>query len=133
MSSTPVADIIALSATPTNNGIIEVPVGDAAAFAVASANIGVTDTITVSADAGAATLPVAATICQSNSGTGQCLAPPAPSVTLSFAGGTTPTFSIFLQSSGAIGFAPATSRIFVRFEDAAKGLHGSTSVAIETK
>ena len=133
MSSTPVADIIALSATPTQNGIIEIPVAGAAAFAVASANIGVTDTITVSADTGAATLPVTTTICQSNSGTGQCLAPPTQAVTLSFAGGTTPTFSIFLQSTGSIGFAPATSRVFVRFEDAAKGLHGSTSVAIETK
>ena len=133
MSSTPVADIIALSATPTNNSIIEVPVDGAAAFAVATANIGVTDTITVSVDTGAATLPVAATICQSNSGSGQCLAPPTSAVTLSFAGGTTPTFSVFLQASGTIAFAPASSRVFVRFEDAAKNLHGSTSVAIETK
>ena len=30
-------------------------------------------------------------------------------------------------------FALATARVFVRFKDATKGLHGSTSVAIETK
>ncbi len=61
MSATPVADIIALAATPTRNGIVEVPNGGAAAFAVASVNLGVTTPILVSVDTGAATLPVAAT------------------------------------------------------------------------
>jgi len=131
MSSTPIADIIALSATPTNNGIIEVPVGGAAAFAVASINLGVTTPITVAADTGAATLPVSLTICETNSTTGQCFATPAASVSLSFAGDMEPTFSIFLDASGTIAFAPATSRVFVRFKDVTGGLHGSTSVAIE--
>jgi streptogramin lyase len=132
MSATPVADIIALAATVTNNGITEVPKGGAAAFAVASTNIGVTTPITVSVDTGAATLPVTTSICQTNPANGQCLAPPAASVTLSYAGGAAPTFSIFLQSTGAIAFAPATSRVFVRFKDGSGGFHGSTSVAIET-
>ena len=132
MSATPVADIIALAATATNNGITEVPKGGAAAFAVASTNIGVTTPITVSVDTGAATLPVTTSICQTNPGTGQCLAPPAATVSLSYAGGAAPTFSIFLHSTGAIAFAPATSRIFVRFKDGSGGFHGSTSVAIET-
>jgi len=52
-------------------------------------------------------------------------------VTLNFAGGAEPTFSVFLEASGPITFAPATSRVYVQFEDAAGGLHGSTSVAIE--
>ncbi len=52
---------------------------------------------------------------------------------LNFTAGATPTFSVFLQASGAIPFAPATSRVFVRFKDAGGGLHGSTSVAIETQ
>ena len=133
MSTTPVADIIALAATPSSNGIVEVPAGGAAAFAVASANVGVTAPIIVSVDTGTATLPVAATICQSNPGTGQCLATPSASVSLSFAAGATPTFSVFLQANGAIPFAPATSRVFLRFKDAGGGLHGSTSVAIETE
>lgn len=132
MSSTPIADIIALSATASGNGIAEVPQGGAGAFAVASDNLGATAPITVSVDTGSATLPVTATICQSNPTTGHCLVPAAASVTLTYAGGATPTFSIFLQSSGAIPFDPANSRVFVRFEDAAGGLHGSTSVAIET-
>ena len=118
MSSTPIADIIALAATATNNGIAELPNGGVGAFAVASINIGVTAAITVSVDTGAAALPVTLSICQTDPSTGQCLAPPAASVSLSYAGNTAPTFSVFLQSSGAIAFAPASARVFVRFKDA---------------
>jgi DNA-binding beta-propeller fold protein YncE len=132
MSSSPIADVIALAATATGNGIVELPAGGAGAFAVASMNLGASDEITVSIDAGNALLPVTATVCQSNPATGQCLAPPSPSVTLSYPGETTPTFSIFLQASGTIPFDPANSRIFVRFKDSSGELHGSTSVAIET-
>ena len=132
VSSDPVADIIALSATPTHDGVIAVPKGGIAAFAVASANIGVTAPITVSVDTGTAVLPVTTTICQTNPATAQCLAAPTPSVSLNYAGGAEPTFSIFLQANGPIAFAPAMSRIFVRFLDGGKATHGSTSVAIET-
>ena len=132
MSSTPIADIIALAATPTNNGIIEVPVNGAGAFAVATDNVGVPDTITASVDTGTAGLPLSLSLCQSNPSNGQCLAAPTPTVSLSFAGGATPTFSVFLQSTGAIPFAPAISRVFVRFEDARGLLHGSTSVAVQS-
>ena len=133
ISSDPIADIIALAATPTNDGIVDVPLGGAAAFAVASTNIGATDSITVSVDTGTTELPVALDICRTDPGTGNCLAPPGPSVNFSYAAGTTPTFSVFVQASGAIPFAPAASRAFVRFKDASGGLHGSTSVAIEAQ
>jgi hypothetical protein len=83
-------------------------------------------------DTGSAVLPLTTTICQTNPSNGQCLATPAASVTLDDTAEATPTFSIFLQSSGAIAFAPGTSRIFVRFEDSSGGLQGSTSVAVET-
>lgn len=133
LANTPIADIIALAATPTNDGIVQAPNGGAAAFAVASTNVGVTDTITVSVDTGSAKLPVALNLCQTDRTTGQCQSAPAGSVTLSYAGGAAPTFSIFVQPTGSIAFAPAESRIFVRFNDAAGGLHGSTSVAVETQ
>ncbi|MEI9987094.1 MAG: hypothetical protein WDN69_30450 [Aliidongia sp.] len=133
MSSTPVADIIALAATPTNNGVIETPAGGAGAFAVASTNIGATDAITVSVDTGNAVLPLVAALCQTDPGNGQCLAAPSTSVALNYAGGAAPTFSVFVQSTAAIAFAPGASRIFVRFEDAGGGLHGSTSVAVEAE
>lgn len=132
-SDTAIADIVALAATASNNGIALVPVGGTAAFAIATTNLGVTDTITASVDTGGIGLPVTSTICQTNSQTGQCLATPASTVTLNFGGGLTPTFSVFLNTTAAIPLAPDASRVFVRFEDAAGGLHGSTSVAIQTK
>jgi hypothetical protein len=132
-SATPIADVIALSATATNNGIVEVPTGGAGAFAVASDNIGVGAPITVSADTGSAMLPLTATVCQTEPSTGQCMAPPAPTVTVpNFLAGFTPTFSIFVVTSAAIPFDPANSRVFVRFSDAGGTSHGSTSVAVET-
>jgi hypothetical protein len=132
MSATPTADIIALAATTSNDGILKIPASGIAAFAVASSNLGATATITVSVDIGTAFLPVTATICQSDPSNGSCLGTPAGSVSLSYAGGTTPTFSIFVAASGSVAFAPASSRVFVRFEDAGGNLHGSTSVAVET-
>jgi hypothetical protein len=131
LSDTPIADIVALAATASNNGIALVPVGGSSAFAIATTNLGITDTITASVDTGGISLPVTPTICQTNSQTGQCLATPASTVTLNFGGGLTPTFSVFVNATAAIPLAPDTSRVFVRFEDAAGGLHGSTSVAIQ--
>ncbi len=133
MSSTPTADIIALAATATQNGIVEMPVGGAGAFAVASANVGIAAPITVSADTGSAALPVVVTLCQSNPSTGACLATPSSSVALTIAAGATPSFSVFVQASGAIPFAPATARVFLRFKEANGTVRGSTSVAIETE
>jgi DNA-binding beta-propeller fold protein YncE len=133
LSATPIADIIALAATPSENGIVEIPSGGAAAFAVASSNVGAASLILASVDTGSATLPLTAVLCQSNPATGQCLATPAGSVPLSFAAGATPTFSVFLQVSGAIPLDPAKARVFVRFKDADGALHGSTSVAVATR
>jgi large repetitive protein len=133
LSATPIADIIALAATPSENGIVEIPSGGAAAFAVASSNVGAASLILASVDTGSATLPLTAVLCQSNPATGQCLATPAGSVPLSFAAGATPTFSVFLQVSGAIPLDPAKARVFVRFKDADGALHGSTSVAVATE
>ena len=132
MSSSPIADIIALAATPTNNSIIEVKNGGTNAFAVASSNVGAGASITVSVDTGAASLPLSLSMCETNPANAQCLSAPTQSVTLTIGAGSNPTFSVFASASGAIAFAPATSRIFVRFKDASGGLHGSTSVAVET-
>ena len=129
-SSTPIADIIALAATATNDGTVHVP-GGAGAFAVATADVGAAGTLIASADTGAATLPASISLCQTTA-VGQCLSAPAATVPVSFAAGGTPTFSVFVSTSGAIPFAPGASRIFVRFEDTGGGSHGSTSVAVTT-
>jgi YVTN family beta-propeller protein len=133
-SPVPVADIIALSATASGNGVVTVPFsqGGAAAFAVASVNAGADGALTVVTDTGDAALPITVTICETNPSNGQCLAPPTDTVPVAIAGGDTPTFSFFVTASGDVPFAPGTSRIFVRFLDAANTSHGSTSVAVTT-
>jgi sugar lactone lactonase YvrE len=133
MAATPLPDIIALAATPSVNGILSVPLNGAAAFAIATDNLGVAAPITVSADTGRTALPVQLLLCQTDPASGQCLAPPAASATLDDAAGATPTFSVFVQASGAIPLSPATARLFVRFADAAGNPRGTTSVAVETQ
>src|SRR6202000_630546 len=62
VSSTPIADVIALAATATNNGIAVIPGSTGTgAFAVASDNVGATAQIIASVDTGTATLPLTPT------------------------------------------------------------------------
>jgi streptogramin lyase len=126
------ADIIALSATPSDDGIVGIPEFGTAAFAVASVNVGSAEQIAVSIDTNRADLPLTAAICQTDPVTARCLAPPAPSLSIAYTPGAAPTFSIFLQSTGPIAFDPAGSRVFVRFSDALLRSRGSTSVAVAT-
>lgn len=133
-SAVPVPDIIALAATTSGNGVVTVPFSQngAAAFAVASVNAGSAGTLTVVTDTGDASLPVDVSVCQTNPSNGQCLAPPTSTLPVVIGANETPTFSFFVTASGDIPFAPGTSRIFVRFLDAANVSHGSTSVAVDT-
>src|SRR4030095_922516 len=63
-SATPVPDIVALAATLTNDGIVNIPgATGTGAFAVATVNVGVSGSITASADTGSATLPVNIFLC----------------------------------------------------------------------
>ena len=132
-SSTPVPDIVALAATPTDDGIVNLPGGPGAnAFAVATVNVGSQDTITASADTGTASLPVTLSICESSPATGECLFAPASSVNTLINAGATPTFSIFVTGAGTVPFDPVSNRVFVRFRDGGGATRGSTSVAVAT-
>ena len=131
-SAAPIPDVIALAAS-TTPGVLTVPFSrqGAAAFAVATDNVGVDGTLTVKTDTGSATLPLVVSLCQTNS-QGACLAPPSANVSLDFAAGATPTFSFFVTASGSIPFNPGGARIFVRFLDSTGASHGSTSLAVDT-
>lgn len=131
-SATPIPDVIALAAS-TTPGVVPVPFSrqGAAAFAVATDNVGVDGTLTVKTDTGGATLPLAVSLCQTNS-EGACMAPPSTSVSLDFAAGATPTFSFFVTASGSIPFNPGGARVFVLFLDGTGASHGSTSLAVDT-
>lgn len=127
-------DVIALAATLQSDGILSVPGNNGTgAFAVATANVGASATITVTADTGGTTLPVNLSICRTAPGTGACEAPPAASVTAQIAAGATPTFAVFAAGTGNIGFNPAVNRVFVRFRDEGNAVRGATSVAIRTQ
>jgi hypothetical protein len=110
-SATPTPDIVALAAG-TMPGYVDValaPGGGRAAFAVSTSNVGAGGAITVSADTGAAALPVAATLCQTDT-QARCLAPVAPAVTAVIAANATPTFSVFVECAGLVPDDPARNR-----------------------
>lgn len=132
-SSTPGPDLIALAATPSGNGILAIPLGQAAAFALATDNLGTAGNITVSSDFNGASLPLSVTLCATDPTTGVCLATPAASLTLPIAGGATPTFTVTATATAPIRFNPAGARIFVRFRTADGTECGATSVAVETQ
>ena len=133
-SSTAVPDIVALAATPTGDGIVQLPPAPSdAAFAVATANVGATGEITAAADTGDAELPLNLFICETDSTTGQCLSPPAASTTSTMNAGATATFTVFVNATGPVADDPAVNRIHVRFKDAGDVTRGSTSVAVRTQ
>jgi len=133
-SSILVSDILALAATPTNDGIVNVSGSNGAgAFAVATVNMGASGSITASADTGNASLPLNISLCRTNPVTGQCISAIGRSVTTTINVNATPTFGIFLQGAGNVPFDPAANRIFVRFKDSGNVTRGSTSVAVRTQ
>ncbi len=130
----PVPDVIALVGTTSNDGIVNVPGSNGTgAFAVASANVGASGDIAVSADTGATPLPLNLSVCRTNPADGRCLQPAAAFASMTIGGGDTPTFAVFLEGGGtAVPFDPARNRVFVRFRDASGAVRGATSVAVRT-
>lgn len=128
----PVADVVAEAETAGDTGVLSIPVGGDGAFAVATDNVGVFATVTVSTNTGNATLPLTLTLCQTNPQTAACLATPTSSLTVNIAAGATPTFSIFGVASGTIAANAAANRIAVHFTDSSGNLVGATSVAVQT-
>jgi hypothetical protein len=130
-ATTPVPDIVALAATPSNDGIVNIPgLTSTGVFAVAAVNVGAAGAITASPDTGGVQLPVGISICATDPASGLCLAPPTDKVTVQIGANATPTFGVFVGGSGNVH--PATNRIFVRFNDAGGVTRGSTSVAVRT-
>ena len=134
--SAPVADVVALGATPTGDGIANLDgTNGSGFFSLASVNVGTSADISVSVDTGNALLPVVMTICQTDPVTAVCNNPAVAAtepVELTIAENGTPTFAVFVSASEAIALDPASKRIYVRFRDAAGVVRGATSVAVET-
>lgn len=137
----PVPDVLAIAATPSNDGVVRIPEsGNRIGFMAASAvNIGAGDgsagpdqaTITATVDTGAAALPVTLEVCES-SPTG-CVTPRGQaSVQSVFDPDVAKTYTVFVRANGTetIPFAPATARVFLRFTDANGIIRSLTSAAI---
>ena len=133
-ATTQPADVIALVATPSADGILDITgTSGSSAFAIATANVGAAGTITATANLGSSGVPVSLKLCQTNPSTGACISSLGSSVTTTIAAGATPTFSIFATARGSVPFNPASNRIFVEFTDASGVVRGMTSVAVRTE
>ena len=97
---------------------------------MATVNVGASAQITATATTGAATLPLAISLCQTNPMSGVCISSIGSTVTTTINANATP---IFATASGSVPFVPQTNRIFVEFSDANEVVRGSTSVAVETQ
>ncbi|MCF6293399.1 MAG: zinc-dependent metalloprotease, partial [Robiginitomaculum sp.] len=120
-------DLIALSATLNNDGIVEVPDGNFGVFSVATINIGGAGNTVVSANSLDPTLPATALVCQTDSA-GACMENPSQSVSVFIDANGTPTFGVFVQTAFSTSFAPGKR---FQFEMRVDGnLRGATSIAL---
>lgn len=133
-STTAVPDLIVVTRTIANDGILTIPAAQAsAAFAAATINLGAAANLTATATLKSSGLPVSLTICQTNSNTGQCLDAPSTSLSLQVGTNETPTFSVFATATAAIGFDPSANRVRIEFTRSDGKLAGLSSVAIRTQ
>lgn len=136
-SNPPVPDVVALGATPTADGVVELPFATKVnVFSVASVNLGSAEQLQVSAELSDPTLAASISLCETDPLTSVCINPTVPTagvVTTQVNSAATPTFGVFVTSSGDVPFDPANNRIFVRFEDESGAVRGATSVALRTE
>jgi hypothetical protein len=133
-------DMIAIGATLTGDGIVDLPGATGSnVFSAAAINIGGSagsmTSVIASIDDGGRNLPVSVSICQSDPTTGACINPttPGPSATLSIAPNQTVTYSAFVTGTGNVPFDPANNRLFLRFKTTDDATVGATTVAVRTQ
>ncbi|WP_421789113.1 S8 family serine peptidase [Hyphobacterium sp.] len=128
------ADVISIASTPTANGILAIPTGNARAFSVAAVNIGAGQTVTVTPGTGGIPIPALTVleICETNPATGQCISARGASVNVNFANNETRTFTVFVRANAAVDFIPAQNRVVITFTNGANTTVGATSVAVRS-
>lgn len=130
-SHLPTADLVAIAATITGNGVVELPnTTGTEVFTVAAVNIGTQATIRVApvVFSGAEVIPK---ICETDH-LGNCLAQPDLAVDTDFAEDETRFFSIFVTGNGKeTPFDPGRHRIAVQFDENGRR-RGATNVAVST-
>jgi hypothetical protein len=130
----PVVDMVALVATSPNDGILRIPgPNNSAALACAMVNLGVSSSITATANTGSRSLPLTINLCQTSPQSGQCISTTGPSVTFTVNTNDTPTIALFAQASDHIPFDPANNRINIVLKDSNGIQCGATGVAVTTE
>lgn len=136
-AATPTPDVIALAATVSNDGVVELPSETGSnVFSVASVNVGSAGNLSVTAQTGNVVLPINIALCETDPQTSICINPTTPTtapVETTIAGSATPTFGIFVTGTNLIPFDAATNRISVQFADSSGAIRGATSVAVSTR
>ncbi len=137
-SDVPGPDIVALGATPSLDGIVNIPgASGTGILGVATSNVGAGASIIVTPDTGTAVLPVTLLVCETTgSPTGACVSQLGSSVPTTMNAGATQTFAVFAvgTGTGTVAFDPAVNRLFLRFRNAANNHEvGATSGALRTQ
>lgn len=119
-----------VAATASGNGVVTIPFTQgsstgAFSLAVSSTLTTTANPVTISINTGGAALPLAFTICQTTI-SGQCMAPPATTTSLTLSAGVTPTFSVFVTANATLPSSP----IYVQMADANGTLLGGASVSV---
>ena len=134
----PVPDILSIGATPSGDGIITVPTGSISFMTASATNIGAGDAagsqdaaVTVSADTGAAALPLLLQVCETDAAS-TCITPLGTGPVSTVIGSGPSFFAVFVtdQSSTGIPLDPANARVFLRFTDASGTVRSVTSAAV---
>jgi hypothetical protein len=128
-------DLAAVSVTPTQDGIVNVPGDTGTSFFVAAAiNIGTPGVITATADDNGKALPLTLSICQTDLNTGACMNPPTPTVSTTAAVPNNGTiyYTVFVKGGGNIAYDPANKRLFLRLRSADGITRGASNVAVRT-
>ena len=132
-SVTPVPDILALSATTTNDGIAGLDSNNQTAFSVASLNLGAaSSSILVEAIPTLGLAAFTTSICETDPATGECIGATVAGLNVSFGALQERTFAVFVTSNQPIGPLYDIRRVRVQFTDSSGELRGSTSVAVVT-
>ena len=131
-SSTPVPDIVALSATLANDGVVRSPgTAGTGVFSLAVVNVGAGGLMTVHPTITGS--EAVAFLCETDPIIGTCISDIGVSVQTSIGAAATPTFGVFVQARGRSNFDPANIRVNISIDDASGVSRGATSVAFETQ
>ncbi len=132
-SATQPPDIIAVTATLTRDGIVNLPIdGSGAFFAAATTNVGATADLTVRAIGTGDAALTQLTVCETIPSNGQCRSLATTTQNVRIPTRTRDTFTVFMRSTQNIPFDPARNRVALQFVDSTGEVRGSTSIAVRS-